>query len=235
MSVITGYVGPNGSGKSLAAVIFSVVPALAEGRPVVSTMPINSPLYVPLESSSQIPHLRSCLLLLDEISSCFPSRSAMSVPPELIRVLNQLRKVDVEVVWTGPHWSRADSALRQVTQRVCLARGFFPDTRRRGQASLLRPSGPALDRLTTRWPSNRAFYYKFYDAVDFENFTQATSERLKPKRRVLYWRPWGLESQLYDSLAPVSLLDHVDAVGACLVCGGSRSRPKCSCGSRGHE
>lgn len=232
--MIRAFVGRNGAGKSLGAVVFDVVPALLEGRPVVSSVPIHHPLYQPLESWRQLAGLSGCLLFLDEISSLFPSRQSNSVPPELVRKLEQLRKSDVRVVWTAPAWARADSVLRAVTLEVVESRGFWPDhfVRAPGSVSLRHPLGEKVSRSETDWPSRRLFRYRAFSAVDFVSFTNATADRLKPEWSRWYFRPWGDEARLYSTLDPVSLLDSVDEVGTCVRCGGRRSRPVCKCGVR---
>jgi hypothetical protein len=48
---------------------------------------------------------RGCALVLDEINAALPARQFGSVPPELVRVLSQLRKQDVTVAWTSPAWA----------------------------------------------------------------------------------------------------------------------------------
>jgi hypothetical protein len=80
-----------------------------------------------------------------------------------------------------------------------------------------------------RWRPNRLFTFVTYDATRFTEFTEAKTKKLRHKRRSFYWRPWHDEQFLYDTLAPVKLLDHVDEGGWCLACGGKRSTRSCKC------
>lgn len=224
-SPIHASVGPNGSGKSLFAVESFVRPALERGRPVVSTCWIDGGWA--LETPKQLPYIANCVLLLDEINSCFPSRESRTMPAEIGRLLNQLRKVGVIVVWTGPSWDRADKVLREVTQQVTLCRG------------LLGP--PAKDEDGKRdplgWRSHRLFSWKTYDVQELPEFSLGLVQmdrgknRLRPKNTRMYWRKKdgsGAQS-MYRTMDPVMLLDHLDETGNCFTCGGYKSRKRCSC------
>jgi hypothetical protein len=235
---IQAFVGPNGGGKTLAAMALMVQPALAEGREVWSTCEIDHPNARVLESWRQLPDLRGALVLFDEISSCLPSRSFSSVPPQLIRLMNQLRKVDVELAWTAPNWARADVVLREVTQRVTTCQVFVRDKYHReyGVAKfphLWQPSLRTLDGKpdvrNPKWPSNSLFRWKMYDAQAFEEFSVHVTETLRPVRSYWYWRPFHSAQYLYSTLDAVALLDHIDDTGVCIGCGGTRSRQKCRC------
>jgi Zonular occludens toxin (Zot) len=241
---IRSFVGPNGGGKTLAAVELSVLPAWREGRPVVANlrlypekMGFAPSLYVPLESWRQIPDLADCALVLDEISSVLPSRSFSSVPPQLVRVLNQLRKGDVTVAWTAPNWMRCDVLLREVTQAVTTCVGSWSDqwqrepTKKRFPARLCDEAGVPLP-YQGGWPPNRLFRWMTFDALEFDEFSYSTVKDVKPIGRRLYWRPRHDAHLVYKTLEGVDLLDHLDDVGLCVSCGGHRSRPKCKCGER---
>ena len=238
---IRAFVGPNGGGKTLAAIVLAVEPALASGRPVVATCSIEHPNARRLESWRQIPDLRDCVLFLDEISSALPSRGSMAAPAQLVRTINQLRKVDVQLVWTAPNWARADVMLREVTQEVTACRGFIGDPYERepGVPPWWRPLGRKLVddetdrpvRRSPRWPSNCLFRWVTYDAAAFDEFSLHAVKKLRPTERMWYWRPWHEAHNLYNTLEGVSLLDHVDETGVCVACGGMRRRPPCSCES----
>lgn len=238
MASIQAFVGANGGGKTLAAMALVVAPALRDGRKVVSTCVIDHPNASVLTSWRDITQLRDCVLLLDEISSSLPSRSFSSAPPQLIRMLNQLRKVDVECVWTAPNWARADTVLREVTQRVTVCKGYVPDryVREFGVPpwfKLYMPPAVGLDgrpvRRSPRWPSNSLFRYRTYDAQAFEEFSVNVTKQLRPIESHWYWRPWHSDQSLYSTLEGVSLLDHIDETGVCMNCGGTRKRHGCSC------
>lgn len=238
---IRAFVGPNGGGKTLAAVEQVVMPSWAKGRPVVSNLKLDPAavgyapeLYVPLTSWRQIVDLRGCALVLDEISSVLPSRQAMSVPPQLVRVLNQLRKIDVApVAWTAPNWARADVLLREVTQAVTVCRGFLPDrySRTPDRAYRFPRTGPKGERLHAEdgWGPNRMFRWLTYDAVEFDEFTYALVADVKPMSVRWYWRAAHHAHRAYDTRENVDLLDHLDDIGVCVGCGGNRTRHSCSC------
>ncbi len=245
MWAIQAFVGPNGGGKSLAAMELMVVRSWAAGRPVCANLALYperlgypADLYVPLESWKQIPELSGVTLVLDEISSVLPSRQAMSVPPQLVRVLNQLRKGDVDLGWTAPNWSRCDVLLREVTQAVTVCRGSMPDRWQRLESGPARWNRPKLTddvdkamRHVKGWPPNRFFSWTTYDAMEFDEFSYSTAKQIRPRRRVRYLRQRHGTDLAYNTLEAVNLLDHLDDVGLCVSCGGTRSRHKCSCGS----
>ena len=51
----------------------------------------------------------------------------MQLPPELLRLIHQLRKPDVDLAYSAVSWSRADVALREATKRVTVAKGYVRD------------------------------------------------------------------------------------------------------------
>jgi len=208
---IQAFVGLNGGGKTLAAVEYCAMPAIKAGRRVVSNFEIKSDLWEPLESWRQIPDLRGCVLIVDEITAALPSRQSQSLPAELARVLNQLRKVDVEVAWTAPSWARADKMLREVTGSVTVCKGMFPEDN------------------GTAWPSNRLFRWVTFSAEDFDEFTFSAQIKLRPMRRKWYLRKRHEAHKMYDTLASVMLLDHLDYTSVCPLCDGARRRHVCKC------
>lgn len=229
---ITAFVGKNGSGKTLCMVDRLALPALEAGLPVVSGMTLfksaddaelpseereRHPLWVPLYTWRQIPDLEDCTLLLDEISSAFGSRESAKMPPQVASTLQQLRKRNVLVGWTGPSWKRADVVLREVTKEVVLCTGNSP----------VRSTG-------SRWPSNRKFRFESFSADDFEEFSVSAAKStreagLSPVSKQRYKRQKNKAHLLYDTMEPIGMLDHHDEYGQCAVCGGTRRRPACSC------
>lgn len=249
---IQAFVGPNGGGKTYGAVHKAVLPSWAKGRPCYSNLRLyperagyHKDLYVPLTSWRQLANLKPIrkggtggVVLLDEISSVLPSRQAQTVPPDLLRRVNQLRKVDVVLVWTAPAWARCDLALREVTRSVTVCKGRLPDAYRRipGTANWLTPSGDVLVedghkvRDSTGWGANRWFVWTTYDAESYEGeFTEGAAAKAKPKGIQHHWRPFHDTGELYGTLDEVGLLDHLDDVGVCVQCGGHRRRKSCSC------
>lgn len=264
---IRAFVGPNGGGKSLGMTAKMALPALRDGQVVVSNYRLHPERlgfaawqWMPLESWRQIPRLgvqhskmpgpsltrgRPACLLLDEITAVLPSRGYASVPAELLRVLNQLRKPQLTVGWTAPAWSRADVVLREVTKLVTLCRGRMPDPWVRGtDGKPLRDASGKKVPERGAWPVNRLFTFATYDATTFEEFSldQAQGQRLRPIAVQRYWRPSGRSwpsagkemvgaHLLYDSLESVGLLDHVEA-GECVGCGGKVRTRYCECGPK---
>lgn len=233
---IRAFVGPNGSGKTLAAVVGCVVPTLRAGRVVRSNCAIDPTaigcersLYEPIGSVFDMLEMESCLLLLDEITACFPSRSYSSMPVQIQRLLNQLRKQDVDVAWTAPNWSRCDVILREVTQEVTACRGHFPDKYERDREGVVRDHKGKKVRRQSRWPANRLFRWATYDAIEYDDYQDRRINAIKARRNRWYWRPWHRDQWSYQTLQPVDLLDHLDELGTCLVCGGHRRKRSCTC------
>jgi hypothetical protein len=239
---ITAFVGPNGSGKTLGAVALRVLPAWARGIPVVSNLTLDPAasgfdpdLFVPLSTWRQIPDLHDCVLLLDEIQATFPSRESAKMPAELGRMLNQLRKPNVQLVLTAPAWSRADIIIRECVQYVTLCRGYLPDGRVRvpGQARFPKPlrdeDGNFVRVETVGWLPNRFFKYVTFDATQFDEFTLGKAAKLKAISTRWHWRSTSTAQASYQTAEQVALLDHITEFGTCWQCGGTRSRPKCGC------
>lgn len=242
MFSIRSFVGPNGGGKTLAAVSLTAFPAWEKGRPVVANFRLypervgySADLFRPLGSWREIPELEGVTLILDEITAVLPSRQSMSLPPQLARVLNQLRKQDVQLAWTAPDWRRADTILREVTQAVTTCVGMVPDRWQREPQQRWLPRA-VRDDLGKRvewesgWKPNRLFRWVTFDAISFEEFSQTQAKQLRPESVRRYWRSKHLAHLAYDTIEGVDLLDHLDDVGTCVVCGGRRSRPPCKCG-----
>lgn len=244
---ITAYVGGNGDGKTLGAVAHHATPAIKKGRPIWATFRILDPTtgeqakntHV-ITSWRDLLDLHDCLLILDEINSEFPSRGAMSLPPELLRLIHQLRKPRVDVVWTAVNWARADVALREATRNVTVAQSYLPDKweREHGIAPLNHPSGRTIRdlqghrvQLNDEWPPNRLFRYRTYDATAFSDFTVHAMETIKPLKTRWYWRPWHDDQYRYDTTEQVPLMDHVDQTGTCVICGGKKTQKPCTCGT----
>jgi hypothetical protein len=177
---------------------------------------------------------RPVLVVLDEITAVLPSRSYSSMPTQLQRVLNQLRKQETTLVWTAPNWARCDVLLREVTKEVTVCRGYLRDRYQRIEERALFPK-PLLDddgckvRTTGSWAPRRLFRWTTYDAVDFEDFTADDQQRIKPLGTRWYWRPAYPAQFLYNTTEAVQLLDHLDDTGTCIVCSGRRTQQKCSC------
>jgi hypothetical protein len=240
-SNIIAAVGANGHGKTLCVVEHFVIPALKRGQAVVSnlnlypeTIGCEPELARPLEGWRSLDDLQDCVLVLDEITSVFPSRQSNALPPQLARRLNQLRKRNVTVVWTAPSFQRADLILREVTQAVIVCRGFICDRSLREPIVVRRPklNAPKIGPHPSAWLPRRLFSFMTYDAKDMEasnTIEGAETTKPKPIARQWYWRPWHEGQLVYSTLEDVALLDHLDDVGVCIACGGARARKKCTC------
>jgi Zonular occludens toxin (Zot) len=238
---IVAAVGANGHGKTLWVAERVVLPAWQQGLPVYSNLRLypeavgySADLGRDLEGWRQLDELRDCVLVLDEITSVFPSRQSNSLPPQLARRLNQLRKRNVTVAWTAPAWQRADLILREVTQAVTICRGFAPDRYEREpeRATRPRPNSRRVQPHPSAWLPRRLFSFTTYDAKDLEEAAPAegtATKAMKPLNREWYWRPWHDGQFVYSTLEDVALLDHLDDVGVCISCGGTRLRKKCAC------
>lgn len=180
---------------------------------------------------------RACLVVFDEISACFPSRSFSTLPPEVARKLNQLRKADVTLAWSAPSWRRCDTILRECTITVTLCRGRWADryerqTEKPGRfPRAVRDERGRRVRFDGDWLPHRVFLWRTFDAEQFEEFStdKVTRDQLRPISKRWYWRTRHAAHLGYDTLEGVDLLDHVDDYGVCMKCRGTRRRPVCSC------
>ena len=262
---IQAFVGANGGGKTLAAVEMCVLPAWRSGRMVLANMALyperlgyDAGLYQPLRSWRDIVRAGrclepepcepgecehsatagyGCLLVLDEASAALPSRQAGSVPPQLVRVLNQLRKRDVELVWTAPAYARMDVVVRECTQAVTVCTGLLPDRRPRlvepGERRWRPPVDPDGEPAEAGWAPRRLFSWVTYEAMSYDEFTLGKTAKLRPKAKRLYWRTRHDAMHVYGTLEGADLLDHLSDSGACMDCGLPRKREHCSCSVRG--
>lgn len=235
---IHAYTGSNGGGKTMAAV-FDALPALAAGRPVVSTCRILDPatgephpLWVPLDDFRMLAiggGLGWCEVILDEVTGVASSRDSAGMPSAVLNNLQQLRKDDVTIRWTTPNWRRADTAIREVTQGLTTCVGLMP----REDAVV------SEDGLERRWKQRRLFVWRTYDAKMFDEWS-ATRERstqkqhrLRPVARQAFWGPGHLVQSMYDTYEHALTLGVVSDAGMCMDCGGKRSPRRCSCPDHG--
>lgn len=237
---IMAYIGPNGGGKSLAAV-YDCIPSLQFGRPVLSTVRLldfdnprgcegcdepghdsghmqSHPLYVPLRDFRQLLSWTDGDVLMDEVTGIASSRESAGMPVQVANYLPQLRRRNVVLRWTAPAWARADKIIREVSQGVTLCMGFLGKNRPT-------PEGEA-PRL---WSDRRLFSWRTYDATAFDEFTRNASKSMRASAKQWFWRPGSLAESAYDTLDAVLSLGSASEAGLCMVCGGRRTAPKCSC------
>lgn len=112
-----------------------------------------------------------------------------------------------------------------------MCRGVFPDKWERSEHGYVRDERGRKVARDSLWPSYRWFRYQTFDAVDFEDWSASRIEKLRPIESRWYRRlkRGGDVCWMYDTSESVELLSHLDDVGVCVSCGGTRSRSKCTC------
>lgn len=239
---ICAWVGPNGGGKS-AGMVWSTLPTLDAGRPVLSTVRLLDfrnprecegcpdsayhqegedaprhrqahPAYVPFTDWEQLIDAKDCDVLMDEVTGVASSRESAGLPAPVANKLVQLRRDDVCVRWTSPAWARADKIIRETTQAVVFCQGYLPKIAAGG------------DRM---WRQRRLFVWKTYDAVAFEDFTAGKRESLGAEQSEFHWGPSSPAFLAYDTYDQVSVIGTVSDSGRCYRCGGRRAIPSCGC------
>jgi hypothetical protein len=234
---IHGYTGSNGGGKSLAAV-YDSLPTLAAGRPIVSTVRILDPatgephpLWIPLDDFRTLLEVEFCDVILDEVTGVASSRDSAGMPSAVLNHLMQLRRRDVSLRWTTPNWKRADTGIREVTRGLTTCVGLVPE-----------PAPKSDDGLDRIWRSRRLFFWRTFDAKDFDEWSTAKERssskqhRLKPAARQFVWRgalwkggPSLIAGHAYDTFDQVLSLGVVSDAGLCMDCGGKRTAKRCNC------
>lgn len=261
---IRAYVGINGSGKTLCAV-FDLLPDLDAGRPVLSTARLLDwrnprpceesdcrwpghpehgqahPAWVPFTEWRQLiggaghPVFRDGAVLLDEVAGVASSRESGSLPFQVARDLQQLRKRHVSLSYTAPSFARTEKIIRECTRLITHARGSFA----------VSSDDEATD---TTWKRNRMSRWRSYDGESFDTFNNAAitderqsrqSQRPRALASQFFWIPGSEPAMAYGTDDDVLSLGWSNESGMCLECGGRRSVPRCSCGSvrgaNGHD
>ena len=234
---IRAFVGPNGAGKTLAAVVEAAIPAWQQGRAVMANLDLYpdrlgfaKDLAGPINGWQALASAEHCTVILDEITAVLPSRGFASMPAELQRVMNQLRKADVDLCWTAPNWARCDVILREVTQDVTVCRAWGREKFQRGPEGVVRNEDGKRVRRGQRWPARKLFQWTTYDAQMYDDYTDRRADQsFRPKFRRWYYRPWHVDQWAYETLAPVALLDHLDDLGRCVHCGKGKKKTYCNC------
>lgn len=220
---IRGYVGPNGGGKSLA-MVNDVLPSLAAGRTVLSTVKLLDgrgkahPSYVPFTNFDQLLDAEHCDVLMDEIVGIANSRSAASLPVQVQNLLVQLRRRDITLSWTAPNWARADKIIREVTQAVTECRGYYP--------ARTSPSTPDDGSGVRLWAPKRVFRFRTFDTMDFEEWTAGKRDRLDPMAKQWFRGVGSTAFRAYDTLDSVSMVEGGDP-DLCEHCGKHKRREYC--------
>ncbi len=176
------------------------------------------PLYRPLASARELPHIEHADVLFDEVAGVSDADTSASMPSAIKRWLQQLRKRDVRLRVTTPAYDRCSLPIRQIANVVVDCRSFF-----------VASGGGRV------WKPRRAMIFEAYDAFEFGHFDKNSGKRLKREAVMYYWRNSHRGMGAYSTLAQVSALVDVDESGACVVCNGSRPRVACACPPDAHE
>lgn len=225
-------------------------------RRVLSTMPFITPsgkphpLYIPLTDYSQIIFAEHVDLLLDEVGGAVASSTGSDIPIGVKASLQELRRREVVCRWTAPSWARASKVLREVSQGVTLTMGYLPVPHTDGvpfdgphDVEQLSVDGETLEYVTCTiegphvhpsgrlWGARRLMFARTFDANTFDEWTTQKRQTVKPVVRSLFWRPGSVAERVYDTHGYVEKLGQVTDAGVCDHCGGTRSRPRCSCKS----
>lgn len=199
------------------------------------------PLWVPFTSFEQLLGFRGGVVLMDEVQGVASAREHNGLPYQVANGLRKLRHADALLRWTAPDWMAPDAVIRRITKAVTLCDGSIPRPHFDACSDCgfvhRRPvAGGCQSRSLTRlWSDNRLMRWRTFDAQRFEEFSVNRAEsnqkahKLKPMARQVYWRPRGSAQRAYDSYGEVIALGAADMAGVCIVCGGTRTRRKCSC------
>lgn len=199
-------------------------------RLVYSTVEITTPegdphpLYRRLNEWAMVRDAEHCELFFDEVTGLANARDSMSLPRQIQTKLDQLRKADVRIILTAPSFQRMDTTLRTIAQAVVLCAGYLPEPRAKDTVAI------------SAWRRMRLFKMRGFDASDFEEFHlhQAKADarkgtKLRAKFVIWWWGPGSEVFSSYSSKGAVARLGQANDSGACMDCGGTRTRPKCTC------
>lgn len=228
-------------------------------RRVLSTMRFTTPdgephpLYVPLTDYSQLTTFEHGDLILDEVGGAVASSTGDDIPMSVKAVLQEMRRKEVNIRWSAPSWARASKVLRECSLGVTVSQGkfavrdsddveFFGRHKREymdAETFQLVSDWCEIDETHTHsagrtWGSRRMFYTATYAAEQFDEWTAAKREKLKPVVRQVIWRPGHELETAYDTHAHVNKLGQVTDSGRCDSCMGYKPRRKCECGEQ-HE
>lgn len=259
-SAISCYVGYNGSAKS-ATMVRDTLPDLAEGRPVLSTVPLLAQnraataeeadqvwaalaasvgveeLPRPLDSL-RLPH--SCWIPFVDFRQLLSLRDGVCLMDEVQGIADSREhsSLPVQVANMLFQLRRNGVVLRWTTIDYSAAdkrlrRATQTVTYCKGFLPKWQP-----DRV---WPTKRAFWIRTYDGHGFDDFAQAHRRQDEERRPRALAREWcllrgkRLAAALdgYDSEAAVLTLGAATEAGLCMACGGRRSAPRCSCSDAG--
>lgn len=223
-------------------------------RRVLSTMRFTTPngeahpLWIPLTEYGQLTHFEHGDLILDEVGGAVASSTGDDIPMSVKAVLQEMRRKEVNIRWTAPSWARASKVLRECSLGVTVSQGKFavpdrdmvpfvgwhllermnPETFEL-ESVMCEIDGPHEHDAGRTWGSRRMFSTQTFDATQFDEWTAAKREKLKPIVRQIIWRPGHPLEQAYDTHAHVNKLGQVTESGRCDKCMGTKPRKKCEC------
>lgn len=227
-------------------------------RKVLSTMRFTTPdgephpLWIPLTDYSQLTNFEHGDLILDEVGGAVASSTGDDIPMSVKAVLQEMRRKEVNIRWSAPSWARASKVLRECSLGVTVSRGQWAVrdadevefsgwhvTEYMNDAFELVQGMCEIDGLHKHsagrtWGSRRMFSTATYDASQFDEWTAAKREKLKPVVRQMIWRPGHPLEKAYDTHAHVNKLGQITDSGRCDNCMGTKPRKKCECGDQ-HE
>jgi hypothetical protein len=152
------------------------------------------------------------------------SRESGSLPFQVARELQKLRKRGVTLSYTAPSFARTERIIREVTRGLTFCQGRMP----------VRDTDIAGVRA---WRRNRLLRWITYDAQELEKFTSTEREegkksegRVRVVDRQTFRVSGSLAALAFESEDEVLSLGWASEAGVCLECGGRRPIPKCSCG-----
>lgn len=228
-------------------------------RRVLSTMRFTTPdgeahpLYIPLTDYSQLPNFEHGDLILDEVGGAVASSTGDDIPMSVKAVLQEMRRKEVNIRWSAPSWARASKVLRECSLGVTVSQGKFAvrdsdevefygshdiESMDAETFQLVKgvcsTDGQHFHSAGRTWGSRRMFSTATFDASQFDEWTAAKREKLKPFVRQIIWRPGHELEKAYDTHAHVQKLGQVTDSGRCDHCMGYKARRKCECGEQ-HE
>lgn len=228
-------------------------------RRVLSTMRFTTPdgephpLYVPLTDYAQLPTFEHGDLILDEVGGAVASSTGDDIPMSVKAVLQEMRRKEVNIRWSAPSWARASKVLRECSLGVTVSKGKFAvrdsdEVEFNGwhdiesinpvtfalETSICNSDGLHTHPAGRTWGSRRMFSTATYDASEFDEWSAAKREKLKPVVRQIIWRPGHDLERAYDTHAHVNKLGQVTDSGRCDACMGYKPRRKCECAGH-HE
>ena len=120
------YVGLFGTGKTLSAVRYVTNNASRYHLNVLSNIHLNDVSYTPLVNYNQIIDAPpNTIILVDEVSTVFNSRSWKDFNINLLFQLLQCRKQRKQLVCTAQRFAHVDKLLRDITAEVIVCRKWW--------------------------------------------------------------------------------------------------------------